>query len=194
MTEPTRRTACNRPCAGLCRADGFAAVHREHRAWMIGRARAVLGDRESAEDAVQEAFLRAWRACAAFDPTGVPTLRAWLATITRNVVIDIVRARAIRPQLPPAGWEDGWGTDAGASGGSAVDPALENAPLRLLLLDALAGVSDEHRGAVLRAVLRDRSYPEVAAELGLPVGTVKSRVHYALRGLRGTLDPGAFAA
>jgi RNA polymerase sigma-70 factor, ECF subfamily len=152
----------------------------------VARARAVLGDPESAEDAVQEVFLRAWAACSTFDPTAGPTLLAWLSTITRNVVVDLVRARAARPQLPrtepPA--------PAERAGASPTDTAL----LRIVLLDALATVSPEHRGVVLRTVLHDRSYRDVAAELDVPVGTVRSRAFYALRGLRRSLERADLAA
>jgi RNA polymerase sigma-70 factor (ECF subfamily) len=55
----------------------------------------------------------------------------------------------------------------------------------------LARVSVDHRTVVLRAVVADRSYADVAAELGVPVGTVKSRVFHALRGLRGALSTAA---
>ena len=54
----------------------------------------------------------------------------------------------------------------------------------MVLLDALSQVSPEHRGVVLLAVVRDRPYADVAAALDIPVGTVKSRVHHALRGMR----------
>jgi RNA polymerase sigma-70 factor, ECF subfamily len=178
---------CDRPCAGLCRPDGFAAAHREYRRRLVARARAVLGDPESAEDAVQEAFLRAWAACSAFDPTAGPTLLAWLSTITRNVVVDLVRARAARPQLPRTEPDPG-----DAARGPSVAPL--DTVLRLQLLDALATVSADHRGVVLRTVLRDRSYRDVAAELELPVGTVRSRAHYALRGLRRSLERADLAA
>jgi RNA polymerase sigma-70 factor, ECF subfamily len=180
------RAACPAPCAGLCRPDGFAAAHREHRARLVGRARAVLGDVESAEDAVQEVFLRAWAACGSFDPDAGPSLIAWLSTITRNVVVDLVRARAARPQLPRVEPTD---TDAPAPG-APIDTAL----VRMLLIDALDGVSAQHRGIVLRTVLHDRSYRDVAAELELPVGTVRSRAFYALRGLRKSLDRADLAA
>lgn len=146
----------------------------------------MLGDPETAEDAVQEAFLRAWSACGTFDPAAGPTLLAWLSTITRNVVVDVVRARAARPQLArtePAST----GEPAGAS---PTDTALQ----RMVLLRALAAVSAEHRGVVLRTVLHDRSYRDVAAELELPVGTVRSRAFYALRGLRRSLDRADLAA
>jgi len=182
------RTACDRPCAGLCTESGFATAHTAHRPRLIAKAMAVVADRQHAEDAVQEAFLRAWAACSAFDPTAGPTLLAWLSTITRNVVVDLVRARAARPQLPRT--EPGPGD---AARGPSVTP-IDTALLRLQLLDALATVSAEHRGVVLRTVLRDRSYRDVAAELELPVGTVRSRAHYALRGLRRSLERADLAA
>jgi RNA polymerase sigma-70 factor, ECF subfamily len=161
-------------------------VHRAHRVRMLARARAVLGDRESAEDAVQEAFLRAWRACGSFDPTAGPSLASWLLTITNNVAIDALRARAARPRSADGGW-DAADEPAAAAGTDAV-------LLRMVLLDALAGISDAHRGVVFHAVVRDRPYADVADELDLPVGTVKSRVFHALRGLRGALDRTALAA
>lgn len=176
------RTACAGPCAGLCTDEGFAAAHREHRPRLLNRAAAMLGDHELAEDAVQEVFVRAWGACASFDPAGGPPLVAWLTTITRNVVIDFARARAVRPRLQHSAPADSDAAPEGA-GSTPMDRALN----RMLLLDALAEVSAEHRGIVLRTVVHDRSYADVAAELGVPVGTVKSRVFYALRDIRGHL-------
>lgn len=165
-------------CAGMCSEDGFAAAYRAHRDPLLRRARRRLGNHEQAEDAVQETFVRAWRACASFRAHSGPPLAAWLSTILANVVIDMIRARAVRPQ--PA-WDD------------PVEPpdttasSIDSAALRLDLLDALAAVSAEHRGIVVRTVVHDRPYADVAAELGVPVGTVKSRVFYALRGMRAVL-------
>ena len=62
------------------------------------------------------------------------------------------------------------------------------------LLGALSEVSPKQRGVVLLAVVRDRPYADVAAALDIPVGTVKSRVHHALRGMRRTLDRTELAA
>jgi RNA polymerase sigma-70 factor (ECF subfamily) len=176
MTRP----ACDRPCAGLCRPDGLAAAHRAHRSWLFARCRAVLGDRGAAEEAVQETFLRAWTACRSFDPAAGPSLATWLGTIARHVAVDALRARAVRPRLVAAAGEPQERADAA----DPVDVALA----RMVLLDALAGVSPEHRGVVLLAVVRDRPYADVAAALDIPVGTVKSRVHHALRGMRRGLD------
>jgi RNA polymerase sigma-70 factor (ECF subfamily) len=161
------QSVCDRPCAGLCRPEGFAAAHRANRSWLLARARALLGDSGAAEDAVQETFLRAWGACRAFDPSAGPSLGTWLGTIGRNVAVDMLRARSVRPRLTA----------------EAVDAALQ----RMVLLDALSQVSPEHRGVVLLAVVRDRPYADVAAALDIPVGTVKSRVHHALRGMRRSL-------
>ena len=173
------RPLCDGPCAGLCRPEGFAAAHRTNRVWLLARARALLGDPGAAEDAVQETFLRAWAACRTFDPSAGPSLATWLGTIGRNVAVDMLRARSVRPRLTVAADD---ATD-GACTAEAVDAALQ----RMVLLDALSQVSPEHRGVVLLAVVRDRPYADVAAALDIPVGTVKSRVHHALRGMRRSL-------
>jgi RNA polymerase sigma-70 factor, ECF subfamily len=177
---------CNRACAGLCRADGIAAAHRAHRPWLLRRCRALLGDPGAAEDAVQETFLRAWAACHTFDPAAGPTLATWLGTIARNVAVDALRARSVRPRLAAVAAEPEDRADASAS----IDTALS----RMVLLDALSAVSPDHRGVVLLAVVRDRPYADVAAALDIPVGTVKSRVHHALRGMRRSLDRTDLAA
>ncbi len=177
---------CARPCAGLCRPDAFAAAHRAHRPWLLARCRGLLGDPGAAEDAVQETFLRAWAACRTFDPAAGPSLATWLGTIARNVAVDVLRARAVRPRLVAEG--EGPREHPGAA--CAVESALQ----RVVLLDALSAASPEHRGVVLLAVVRDRPYADVAAALDIPVGTVKSRVHHALRGMRRTLDRTEFAA
>ncbi|MDN5859866.1 MAG: RNA polymerase subunit sigma-70, partial [Pseudonocardia sp.] len=87
---------CTPSCSGLCTSAGLAAAHAAHRGALLARARAQLDDPQLAEDAVQEVFVRAWAACASFDPHAGPPMRAWLATILRNVVIDMVRARSVR--------------------------------------------------------------------------------------------------
>ena len=175
-------TPCQRPCAGLCTDAGFAATYTAHRSRLLARAMAVVADRQHAEDAVQEAFLRAWSKCSTFDPDG-PPVAAWLTTITRNVAIDQERARAARPRLvreqPPHI--------------EPIDqrPGPDGVVAREVLVQALGRVSVDHRTVVLHAVVADRSYADVAAELGVPVGTVKSRVFHALRGLRGALSTAA---
>ena len=172
-------------CAQLCTEHGIAAVHAAYHARMLTRARRIVVDPDLAEDVVQEAFLRAWRACSSFDPVGGPLVN-WLLVITANTAIDMVKARVRRPPLAsvPA---DG---NAPADGPSDIDRLI----LRSELRDALSSIGAQHRDAVVETVLRDRPYADVAAELGVPAGTLRTRVHYGLRRLRCVLQTADEAA
>src|SRR3954462_1881097 len=99
-TETLLHPASCRPDggAGLCTEAGLRAADAEYRTRLIARARRVLGDPALAEEAAQEALLRAWRSSATFDPPGGP-VRAWLLTIVHHVAVDMARARARRPPL-----------------------------------------------------------------------------------------------
>jgi RNA polymerase sigma-70 factor (ECF subfamily) len=171
--------------AELCTEHGMAAAHAAYHARLLARARRIVVDPDLAEDVVQEAFLRAWRARCSFDPAGGPLLN-WLLVITANTAIDMVKARVRRPPL--------------ASG-----PAHENAPaaglndiellvLRSQLRHALSSIEAHHRDAVVETVLRDRPHTDVAAELGVTPGTLRTRVHYGLRRLRRVLEAEEAAA
>ncbi|MGX5657906.1 sigma-70 family RNA polymerase sigma factor [Geodermatophilus nigrescens] len=139
-----------------------------------------LGDGGAAQDVVQEVFLRAWRASDSFDPQ-LASLRTWLFAIARNVVVDEARRFAVRP------WQRQLTDDAGADTppAAAADEGLVDA---WVVEEALRRISPEHRTAIVQTHLRGRPYGEVAAELGVPVGTVRSRVFYGLKALRLALD------
>lgn len=172
------RSACGSRCARLCTDDGLASVLAEDRALLHWRAMHALGDQGLAEQAVQETLLRAWRSCARFDERK-GSLRTWLLAIERNVLIDMARARASRPG--DTGWEEvSELSDVRYSHPDFADGLVDG----LLVDDLLARLPDSQRAAVVEVILRDRAYQEVAAEFGVPVGTVKTRVHYALRTLR----------
>jgi RNA polymerase sigma-70 factor, ECF subfamily len=166
-------------CAGLCTEQGLAAADRAYRARLLGRARLIVGDPGLAEEAVQEAFLRAWRACSDFDPARGPLVH-WLLAITRNAAIDLARARARRPSLLSLGESP----DVATTGISDEDLVALRAQLR----DALTGIGAERRRAIVETILMDRPPREVAAELGIPAVTVRTRVHYGLRQLRGLIE------
>ncbi len=159
----------------LTRERGVRDAYAAHSGELYGFALRSLGDDGLAEEAVQETFVRAWRAGDRYDPE-LGSLRTWLFAILRNVVIDLGRARAGRP-VP-----------------SDVDPPeLGHEPLEQLLVswqveEALRRIGDAHRHALVETYLRGRTYAEVGAELGVPEGTVKSRVYYGLRALRNTLE------
>ncbi len=142
------------------------------------RAARRLGDSGLAEHAVQETLLRAWRGCAGYDPDK-GSVRTWLLSIERNVLTDIGRMRAVRPA--ETSWEDYE---------ERVDPRLARPDFTdmladgLLVTELLQRLPDPQRDAVVQVILCDRAYRDVAEDLGVPVGTVKTRVHYALRSLR----------
>jgi RNA polymerase sigma-70 factor (ECF subfamily) len=145
-----------------------------HSGELYGFAMRRLGDAGLAEEAVQETFLNAWRAGERFDPT-VGSLRTWLFAILRNVVIDLSRARAARPGVSQHRSEP------------TVEP-LEEALLAWQVEEAMRRIGSDHRHALVETHYRGRPYSEVAEELGVPEGTVKSRVYYGLRALRVVLE------
>ena len=177
----TTANPCGRVgCARLCAQEGLSAARATHYPRMLARARRIVVDPHLAEEAVQEALVRAWRSCAAFDPAGGP-LGNWLVVITRNAAIDMVKARSRR--LPVAPYQPDTDRDRPTESRSGADLVL----MRAELVDALAGIGRQHREAVVEVILRDRPYEAVASDLGVPEGTLRTRVHYGLRALRDAL-------
>jgi RNA polymerase sigma-70 factor, ECF subfamily len=162
----------------LSKEADVRAAYAAHAGELYGFAMRSLEDPGMAEEAVQDTFLRAWRAGDRFDPQ-VGSLRTWLFAILRNVVIDLGRARSARPlvarDLPEEGHEP-----------------FEEIMLSWQVEEALRRIGDQHRRVLVETYLRGRPYAEVAAELGVPEGTIKSRVYYGLRALRNALEEMGF--
>jgi RNA polymerase sigma-70 factor, ECF subfamily len=172
-------------CTRLCTERGMAAAPVAYHARMLARARRIVVDPDLAEDVVQAAFLRAWRAGSSFDPKGGP-LVTWLLVITANTAIDMVNARVRRPPVAAGSAEP----DGPAAGLGDIDRLI----LRSQLRQALSRIGAHHREAVVETVLRDRPYAEVAAELGIAPATLRTRVHYGLLRLRCVLETADTAA
>jgi RNA polymerase sigma-70 factor (ECF subfamily) len=162
------------PRGALTRERDVREAYAAHATELYGFAMRSLSDPGLAEEAVQETFLRAWRAGDRFDPQ-LGSLRTWLFAILRNVVIDLGRARSARPRVAEGGVEP------------SVEP-FDEALLAWQVEEALRRISDEHRLVLIETFYRGRPYAEVAKELGVPEGTVKSRVYYGLRALRVALE------
>lgn len=135
--------------------------------------RLTSGNRQQAEDVAQETMVRAWRQAARLDLSG-PSLMPWLATVARRIVIDEHRRKQVRPA------ESGEGVVADMP----VDDDTSATILRVAVAEAMRELSPSHRQILNETILRDRSVNQAAEALGIPVGTVKSRVYYATRALQ----------
>lgn len=140
----------------------------------------ATGDDSSSQDIVQETFLRAWRSADRFDPA-LASLRVWLFAIARNAITDHHRAVGARP------WLRGLTDHPDDARQSSADHA-EQVVDEWVVHEALNRIGDEQRQALTETYLRDRPYADVASEIGIPVGTVRSRVFYGLKSLRAALD------
>lgn len=160
---------------------GLRAAYTSYGGELLGAATRALGDRQAAEDAVQETFLRVWRSADTYDDLR-GTERGWLHTVLRNVVVDLLRARQARPVQPVA--ELGEVQPLWIRPESAMDEALR----RWEVEGALGRLTDQHRYVILAMHYEGRPAIEVAADLQIPVATVRTRLFYALRNLRLILD------
>ena len=172
----------NTEVAALGSDDGVRTVYRAHGSELYRFALRSLGDPGLAEEAVQETFLRAWQAADRFDER-LGSLRTWLFAIVRNVVIDLSRARAVRPRL--AGARE---AEVDLTHERNVDEALDRLVRSWEVEEALRKIGEEHRVALVEVHYKGRPYSDVARDLGVPPGTVKSRVFYGLRAMRLALE------
>ncbi|MEV6949702.1 sigma-70 family RNA polymerase sigma factor [Streptomyces sp. NPDC051172] len=141
--------------------------------------RMLGGDTYRTEDILQETLLRCWKKQALADGEGM-AVRPWMFRVARNLVIDAHRTRMARP-MEIAG--NSWLSDMCAE----VDD-IEQMLSSIVVQDALRSLTPAHREALRATIFEDRTTHQAAEALGVPQGTVKSRVYYALRSLRSALE------
>jgi RNA polymerase sigma-70 factor, ECF subfamily len=137
------------------------------------------GDRQRAEDIVQETLLRAWRNAHRLGAQGQQSLRPWLVTVARRIAIDDHRSASARPSETYDRELESFPSQA-----DDTDRVLQS----MTVSDALRELSQSHREILIETYFRGRTVPEAAEVLNLPLGTAKSRVYYALRALRTALQ------
>jgi RNA polymerase sigma-70 factor (ECF subfamily) len=173
---------------GRLRDDALAEVYRRHAGAVYGLARHVLGEASMAEEVVQEVFLRLWYEPERFDPER-GSLRSFLMAQAHGRAVDVLRSDSSRRRREER--------EARQAPGSGYDIEHEIWDLAVAeqVKEAVAGLPQEERRAIELAYFGGRTYREVAAVLGAPEGTVKSRIRTGLRRLRTTLgDVGIGAA
>ena len=159
--------------------DELRELYRRYAGELFGFAASALGDREQAEEVVQDVFAQLWRHAGEYDQRRA-SVRTWLYAIARNRIVDAHRRAAARPKRA----EDQDSLDNAAE----IDAALDQAVLRWQITAALARLSPAHREVIRLAHYGGLTMREIAERTGIPLGTVKSRTSYALRSLRLILD------
>jgi RNA polymerase sigma-70 factor, ECF subfamily len=148
------------------------ALHDNHAAALWRYVLHLTGDDQFAHDVVQEALLRMWKNPGILEQ-GAASARAWLYKVARNVVIDDRRSARARREVGSENVPE-----------HARSDPTESALDTWLVSDALAQLTPEHRAVIIRAYYMGQSVAELAEELQVPQGTVRSRLHYGLRALR----------
>jgi RNA polymerase sigma-70 factor (ECF subfamily) len=138
---------------------------------MVGVARRMLRRQDLAEEAVQDAFMRIWRAAGSFDPAR-GSARTWLYAILRNCAISILRD------------EGRFESDPGDDAAPASENALARLPETSALRRCLEQLDAQRRAVVVLAYVHGLSHGELAGKLGVPLGTVKSWVRRSLISLQ----------
>ncbi|CDO05599.1 sigma-70 family RNA polymerase sigma factor [Mycolicibacterium cosmeticum] len=159
-------------------ADLLRGIHDEHGpALQRYVLRLTRGDREFAEDVVQESLLRLWQKPDILTTGSTDSVRAWLYTVARNLVIDDRRSHRFKRELRTDTVPEQRAPDT-------LGPAVDS----WVVADALRSLSREHRTVLVRAHYLGETAVEIGRHENIPAGTVKSRLHYAVRALRVALE------
>ncbi|MFZ5813874.1 MAG: RNA polymerase sigma factor [Bacillota bacterium] len=144
---------------------GGALLHFAHR---------LVGDMQMAEEITQDTMLKAWQQAGSFRMDG--HLKAWLFRVARNNAIDYIR----RKRLPTEEFQSAHDT---ASVEQQPEREAERSWLTEAILEALEELPEQYRDVIEMRFFQDMCYQEIAETLKIPLGTVKSRLNYALKGL-----------
>jgi RNA polymerase sigma-70 factor (ECF subfamily) len=160
-------------------ATALEALYARYKGVTYALAQRILNDWQSAEEAVQDAFVAVWRRASTYRPEA-GSVRTWVLAITRNSAIDrLRREKGPRSNLPLL---------------DAVVPESSTARAMSIIADrdvmakALDELPSDQRYAIELAYFGGYSYPEIATALDVPVGTIKSRIRLALEKMRASIQ------
>ena len=183
MTDPDRAMA-GRAQSGDRQA--LVELYERHKARLLGFLVKTCGNRQQAEDAFQEVWVKVMRAIDSYDPTR-SSFRAWLYRIARNAAIDLHRREVTRrgPELDaPVGDDGATAIDFVPSSAPGPDCETEQALALDAVQSALDRLNERRRTAVLMRHQQGLSYPEIASVMGVPEGTAKTLTHRGILALR----------
>jgi RNA polymerase sigma-70 factor, ECF subfamily len=173
-------------------AAAFEALVRRHGGRLLSVIRRIVGNDEDAHDVLQDTFLCAFRALAAFD--GRSQLGSWLHRIAVNCALQKLRTRRRKPlrsidELLPTFREDGHRADPGGPWLETGEAVLVREETRALVRRSIDDLPDDYRTVLVLRDIEGLDTTETADYLSVPVGVVKTRLHRARQALRTLLDP-----
>jgi len=150
---------------------------------VFGLAQHATGDPGSAEEITQDVFVRAWERAGQYRPEQ-GTVRTWLASIARHRSIDQLRRQGARAEAQSVSWDEAEEGPSSMVAGSNTQLEAELAMLRSEVRAAIAQLPEEQKQALALAYFRGHTQDEIAVALGVPLGTVKTRIRLAMDKLR----------
>ncbi len=163
------------------RQDAFDELYTRYSRLIFGIALQMLQqDRAAAEEATLDVFVSVWQHAGSYRPERAK-VSTWLTSMARHRCIDRLRTLRVRPEGHAVGWEDLAATDEAAL---ATDLGAEAIAQRARVQTALHELPDEQAEVIILAHYYGLTQNEIAASLGLPLGTVKTRVRLAMQKLR----------
>ena len=166
-------------------ADALSELYDRYHRLVFSLALHAVGDRALAEEITLDVFTRVWQRAGTYR-VEMAKVSTWLTSITRHRAIDVLRRQSVRPEQRSAYWDDL---------SSAAIPAVEGpeactdlAMQRQRVRAAVRELPEEQREVLSLAYFRGYTHREIAAGLGQPLGTVKTRIRLAMRRLRRMLE------
>ena len=165
------------------RQEALSELYDRHARLAFSLALQTTGDPASAEEITQDVFVRAWERAGQYRPDQ-GTVRTWLASIARHRSIDYLRRLGARAEGQSVSWdeiEDGPGMEVPSG---STQPEAELSMLRAEVRAAVVQLPEDQKQALALAYFRGYTQGEIATMLGVPLGTVKTRIRLAMDKLR----------